>query len=112
MATNLDLDDKLIIEAQKIGHHKITVTACRDATQKHFGAGEPSAEDGRVGSDMPGFGRKNILIEPLLQRQIVGQSAEQRHGQMGMRVNQSGHDDAPLGIDDLCGAGQGVVFFR
>ena len=50
-----------------------------------------------------------MFIEPLLQRQIIGQTAKQRHGQMGMGIDQARHDNAPSGIEGLCGSGQPLI---
>ena len=82
---------------------KVAVAAGRRSAQQHLGTGEPCAQPDRDRIDVAGFGRENVVVEPLLERQIIGQPAEQGHGQMGVQVDEAGHHDAAAGIDRLAG---------
>jgi hypothetical protein len=46
-----------------------------------------------------------VIVEPVHQRQVVGQAPEQGHGQVGVGVDQAGHDDAAGCVDGGSQAG-------
>ena len=45
------------------------------------------------------LGRKDVLLQPVHQRQVVGEAAIQDHRRVRVRVDQAGHDDLPGGVD-------------
>ena len=47
--------------------------------------------------------REDIVVEPGLQIVTVGIAAQQAHRQVGMAVDQTGHEDHALAVDDLFG---------
>ena len=76
---------------------KIHVAETGGAGQDHFSTGQQGAGFDLVVIE-PGFGRENMVLEPVHQRQVVGHAAKTGHGRMGMGVDQPGQDDAAFGI--------------
>jgi len=60
---------------------------------------------------MSSLGRKDVIVEPLLKGQIIGQPAKEGHGQMGVGIDQPGQNQAAAGIDDHFRIGE-VLFIR
>ena len=59
-------------------------------------------QQGGVVDDLRGelrLHRKDMLLQPLHQGQVVGQAPEAGHGRMGMDVDQAGHDQAVFFMD-------------
>ena len=86
--------------AGRLGHgilEKVHVAEARGARQDHFGTGQ-----GRPGGDLRPvegcLGRKDVVVEPGHQGQVVGKAPEAGHGRVGVGVDQPGHDDAAAGI--------------
>ena len=48
------------------------------------------------------FERPDPLPQPLEQRQVVGQSAEQRLAQVDVRLDEAGHHEIARRVDDAC----------
>jgi hypothetical protein len=71
----------------------------------HLQRREPRSGAHELGRDRPGFGRKNVLLQPVHQREIVGEAPEQHHRRMRVRVDQPWHDHAAAGVE---GVGRGV----
>ena len=44
--------------------------------------------------------RPHVLLEPGVQRQVVGEAAKERHRDMGVGVDEAGDHQAPCGVDD------------
>ena len=70
----------------------------RSATQ-HFEKTQPSGPDDKILGHVSRFGRKNIFVEPFVERKVVGNAAEQAHGRVRVAVDQAGHDDAAARVD-------------
>ena len=49
------------------------------------------------------FGREDVLLEPVHQCEVVGQTAVHDHGRMAMRVDEAGQHDRAVGVDDVGG---------
>ena len=47
------------------------------------------------------LGREDVVLEPRLQLGVVGEAAHRRHGQMGVAVDEAGHEHHALAVDDL-----------
>ena len=43
-------------------------------------------------------------MQPLVEGQIFGDAAEQGHGGVAVAVDQAGHYDCAVGVDDFCGS--------
>ena len=52
------------------------------------------------------FGRKDVFIQPFGKRNIIGKPPEQRHGKMGMSVDQTGHNYSTPSVNYLPGLGK------
>src|SRR5205807_840622 len=59
--------------------------------------------------DVFGLGGKDVFCEPLLQVEIVGQPAKQRHRHVRVAVDEAGDDDLTGGIHDFA---RGVPLFN
>jgi hypothetical protein len=62
-------------------------TAGRSRTQ-HLDGREPSAVVYELGRHQRLFQRPDALLQPLHQREVVADSSEQRHGRVGVQVDQ------------------------
>ena len=58
----------------------------------HLDQPQPGARSHEFACDVPGFGGEDIFRQPLLQVEIIGDAAEERHGDMGVGVDQSRQD--------------------
>ena len=90
----------------RLGHRVLVEVAVRAGGrpgQEHLHAGEQRPAAGGRGVQDRGLGREDVLPQPALERQVVRQAAEERHGQVGVGVDQPGHEDAAAGVDDLRG---------
>ncbi len=88
---------------------KISVAAGCGTRQQKLGTGQQGCGPNRIGIDKFTLGRENIIIQPLLQGQIIGQASEKRHGQVGVGIHQTGQDQPAIGIDVLSGHEQLTV---
>jgi hypothetical protein len=61
---------------------------------------EPAAPGDRVGVDEASFRRPDVALEPGMQRQVVGEAAEERHRHVRVAVDQPGNHEVAAGIDD------------
>ena len=73
------------------------------ARLNHLERGEPRAGPHHLARDGFGFSRKDVLLEPLLQAQVVGKPAVQHHRRVAVRVDEAGNDDRAGGVDLLGG---------
>jgi hypothetical protein len=81
---------------------QVHVAKAGGSGQDHFGTAEQRARM-HLFWVQQGLGGKNVVVEPVHQRQVVGQAPEQGHGGVGVGVDQAGHDDAAGGVDRLFG---------
>ena len=44
--------------------------------------------------------RPHVLLEPGVQRQVVGESAEEGHRNVSMGIDETGYHQAPCGLDN------------
>ena len=79
----------------------VHVGEARRAGPNHLGAGEPRAERDEVGPHELALDRHHVAHQPHVQAQIVGQSAQQRHRRVGVRIDKPGHHHAPSAVDGL-----------
>ena len=73
------------------------------AGEHHFQARQARSPQDEIGRYVLGFGRKDEFVEPVLHHHVVGDAAEQRHGGVGMGVDQAGHQDGIRAVDMLPG---------
>ena len=66
---------------------EIHVVEAGHAAAQHFRAGEPRAVVDELFRHMLHLGRPDVLIEPVHQREVVGEPAHQRHGGVRMEVD-------------------------
>ena len=99
-ADGLDrLGDRVFVE--------VAVRAGGRAGEEHLDAGKQGAATDGVGGQDRGLRGKDVFPQPGLERQVVGQAAEERHRQVGVGVDQPRHEDAAAGVDHVRGAGGG-----
>ncbi len=67
----------------------------------HFERGQPRAGAHELRRDGLGFGRKDVFLQPLHQREVVGQAAIEHHGRVRVGVDQARHDHLPARVDRL-----------
>ncbi len=74
---------------------KVHVVETGYAAAHHLRAGEPGAV-AHQGIVYPALLRRpDMVLEPLVERQVVGDAPEQRHGGMGMGVDEAGDEHLP-----------------
>ena len=71
------------------------------AAEQHFEAGQSRAPADEIGRDVLLLGGENVFLEPILQTQIVGDSAEQRHRRVAVGVDEAGRDEIVGPVDTL-----------
>jgi len=82
---------------------EVHVVEGRDAAAQHLAAGEHRAVvDERVGYQ-GGLDRPDPLVQPALERQVVGDAAQQAHRGVAMQIDQAG-DQQVVGALDQGGA--------
>ena len=70
---------------------EISSAKSRSAGEQHLRTGQKRSQ-AYIFRVYPGsFGRKNMMAQPLIQRQIIGKPPEKRHGHVGVGVDQAGH---------------------
>ena len=70
---------------------EVHVVEAGDAAREHFSAGQARAVINELRRGMGRLGRPDVLLQPVQQRQVVGQPAHQRHRGVGMEVYQAGN---------------------
>jgi len=72
---------------------EIHVIETGDAAAQHFGAGQARAVEHELARYVGGFGRPDVLLQPFLQGQVVGNAAHQAHRGVRVQVDQAGDQD-------------------
>ena len=68
---------------------EVHVVAARDAASEHLRGGEQRSVVDEIGIDEAALARPDRLLEPCLERNVVGDAAKQRHRGMRVRVDQT-----------------------
>ena len=134
-----EVDDRLAQDAAHAGFfcyarddilEVIHVGVGGDAAAQHFQDAEPRAARHEVFVYVVGFGGEDVLLQPFIEGEIVGQAAEEAHGGVGVAVDQAGKNQGAFcvepgcrcgivrfdvaafayGLDRIAGDGQGAVF--
>ena len=90
---------------------EIHVVEAGDAAAQHLGAGQQRAVAHELGRDVASLGGPDVMLEPLHERQVVGQAAHQVHCGMGVEIDQAGDEgmlvqrDGALGSEARMGFG-------
>ncbi len=71
------------------------------AGEHHFEARQARAPQDEIGRYVLGLGRKDEFVEPVLHHHVVGDAAEQRHGGVGVRVDQPRHQNGIRAVEVL-----------
>ena len=107
------LDDRLAEHAAQPGRLRLRgdlllevvhVGEGRRARLNHLERREPRAGAHELRRDGLRFGREDVLVQPLAEREVVGQPAEQHHRRVGVGVDQTRQDDLAGGVDRLAAA--------
>ncbi|MPM67171.1 hypothetical protein SDC9_114088 [bioreactor metagenome] len=72
---------------------EIHVVEAGDATFQHFGAGQAGSVIDELRREVGAFGRPDVFLQPLHQRQVVGDASHQGHRGMGVQIDQAGDQD-------------------
>lgn len=79
---------------------KITISHGGDPGQEHFSGGQLGAEIDHWGIDAPRLGRKDVLMQPGGQGEVIDHAPEQGHGGMAVPVDQTGQGELSLSVQD------------
>src|SRR5690606_9652103 len=91
---------------------EIPVTKCCGSRQDHFRHCQDCAVINHFLRDETCFHRENVMIEPVHQRKVVCQSPETDHGQVRVRVDQSGQNKMAFRVDGFVCLGAAVTFHQ
>jgi hypothetical protein len=83
---------------------EIHVAEAGGAALQHLGDGELGAVAHEIGADPLRLRRPDVIVQPVHERQVVRQPAEQAHGGVGVCVHQAGDDGMGFQINAFCGA--------
>ena len=117
------LDDRLTEHAAQAGRLRLArdlllevvhVREGRRARLDHLERGQPRARAHELGRDGLGLGRKDVLVQPVHQGQVVRQPAVEHHRRVGVGVDQARQHHLAGGVDrlgaaELLGDGLGRV---
>ena len=65
----------------------------------HLRTGQHTSPIGQFGIRISGLGGEDVVVEPLHQFHVVGDSAKAGHGRVGVGVDEAGHDDGARNIN-------------
>jgi len=74
----------------------------------HLGAGQRRTKEAELGVHKLMLHRQDVPVEPHVQAQVVGQTAQDAHRQVPVRVDEPRHDDLPAAIHDIVGLPAGA----
>ena len=74
------------------GGEEIHVVEGGDAPQKHFATGEPRAVAHEIFRNVGRFGGPDVPLQPVHERQVVGEAAHEGHGGVGVQVDEAGNE--------------------
>src|ERR1700728_741096 len=81
----------------------IHVSEAGDAAAEHFEDAETRAPEDEILGYVACFGGEDVSLEPVVERMVFGDAAEQAHGGVHVAVDHARHQDAAPGVDRLCG---------
>jgi len=73
-----------------------------DAAADHLQCRQARAPSDELLGDVARFGGEDVLLEPVLKRQIIGNAPEENHGGVAVRVDQAGQDQLAAGQNAPC----------
>ncbi len=88
---------------------EVAVAAGCRPREDHLGHPQQGAPADHLAVDVLRLGGEHVLVEPLHQGQVVGQPPEAGHGQVGVGVDETRHDEAARGIEGLFGHDRGRI---
>ena len=74
---------------------EVHVVAAGDPAAQHFGRGEAGAVVDEIRRHESAFARPDVLLEPDLQRNVVGDAAKEAHRGVGVRVDEARQQHVP-----------------
>ncbi len=81
----------------------IHVGVAGDAAAQHFEHAEARSPGDEILGYVASFGGENVFLEPVVEREVVGDSAEQAHRGVRVAVDQAGENEGAARVDDFCG---------
>ncbi len=85
-----------------LGHHFLEVVHIGEgggAGEQHYEGCEAGAPADEIGRNVFGFGGYDVVLQPVLQFQIVGNAAEKRHRRVSVGVDQARREDGVAGVE-------------
>ena len=82
------------------GFEDVHVHAGRGAGAQHLGKAQQAAQAHQVGRQAL-FHGKDLLLQPVHERHVVGQAPQEGHGRVGMGVDKAGHDEHAGKVEDF-----------
>ena len=70
---------------------EVVLVGAGGAAAQHLGDGQGHAVGDEIRADHRGLDRPDVLLQPDLERQVVGDAAQQGHRVVGMRIDQAGN---------------------
>ena len=80
-----------------------------DAAANLFRRRQPRAPADKFFVHVLCFRRENVFVEPVVESDVIVQTAKQSHGHVGVAVDESGQDELAFGVDGLR---SGVLWLR
>ncbi len=80
----------------RFGYHVLEIVHVGErgcAAEQHFQAPKARAPAHEIGRNILGFGGEDELFQPILQPQVIGDAAKQRHGCVCVCVDQARRED-------------------
>ena len=90
---------RLVDRPRGVGLEVVHVGEGRRPSLDHLEGRQQRSVVDELGRDVLPLRREDVLGQPLLERQVVGDSAQERHGGVRVRVDEAGHHDVAAGVD-------------
>jgi len=105
-------DAGVVVGARRRVRVEVHVVAAGDAAAQHLGAREQRAVVDEFGRHEPALARPDVLLEPGLQRHVVGDAAQQCHRRVRVCVDEAGDQRVRGQRDRLARRERGVGLGR
>ena len=72
-----------------------------DSAAQHFEDAQARAPENEIFGDVPRFGGEDVALQPVVERMVFGNAAEQTHRGVRVAVDHAGQDERAAGVDRL-----------
>ena len=90
----------LVRRFQHGGFEDVHVHAGRGPGAQHLGKAQQAAQTHQIGRQAL-FHGKDLLLQPVHERHVVGQAPQEGHGRVGVGVDKAGHDEHAGKVEDF-----------